>query len=232
LTSLRGVKIGEKVMGDVLSTSELDSMALAVKNQSFAKGDVIIREGEKGDVFYVITKGSVVISKEGKQVGVTGVNTFIGEKALLSSDVRAATCVAETEVECLTLNRHDFVLLLGNLEDILAGKRKLVKGKSEWAAETTTYELNELEKKGVLGQGAFGSQSCPEQGGWQVVRSQGPKQSSYCWQWPGIAHSSGIPNFAGIESPLHCQNLSGLAGQEVCILLDEPPPWGRVDEPP
>ncbi|KAL7534341.1 hypothetical protein ACHAWF_011295 [Thalassiosira exigua] len=160
LTSLRGIKIGEKEMGDILSTSELDSMALAVKNQSFAKEDVIIREGEKGDVFYVITKGSVVISKEGKQVGVAGVNNFIGKKALLSSDVCAATRVAETGVECLTLNCHDFFLLLENLEDILARKRKMVEGKSdEWAAETTSYKLNELEKKGLLGQGAFGKVS-------------------------------------------------------------------------
>ena len=98
-------------MGNILSTSDIESMALAVQTQSFAKGEAIVREGEKGDVFYVITKGSVDVSQKGKTLASLGVNTFFGEKALLSSDTRNATCVAATNVECLILLRDDFVLL-------------------------------------------------------------------------------------------------------------------------
>jgi len=157
LKSLVNVKIGEKSMGDILSTSDLESMALAVKSQSFAKGDAIVREGESGDVFYVITKGNVSVSKNNQYVATLGVDTFFGDKALISSEKRNATCVAETDVECLTLLRDDFVLLLGNMEDLLAGRRMLKKSNSVTSlSEVTHYDMSDLVKGGVLGEGAFG----------------------------------------------------------------------------
>lgn len=133
-------------------------MALAVNTQCFGPGDVIVREGEKGDVFYVITKGSVAVTKAGKKVVDLGVNSFFGEKALLSSDTRQATCTATNDVECLTLLREDFVLLLGNLEDLLEGKRKPIQRGESFAvaAEKTTYVMSDFAKGGVLGEGAFG----------------------------------------------------------------------------
>mmetsp|Transcript_37602 Transcript_37602/g.80214 ORF Transcript_37602/g.80214 Transcript_37602/m.80214 type:complete len:678 (+) Transcript_37602:178-2211(+) len=158
LSSLANVKIGQKRMGEVLSAGDLESMALAVKTQSFSAGEAIVREGEKGDVFYVITKGTVIVSKQRKKLASLGVNSFFGEKALLSSDTRNATCEAETDVECLTLLRDDFVLLLGNMEDLLSGKKKLLSQASSLhvISEATTYAMDDLMKGGVLGEGAFG----------------------------------------------------------------------------
>lgn len=158
LSGLRNVKIGEKTMGNVLSNQDLESMALAVNTQSFDKGTVIVREGEKGDIFYVITKGSVAVTKRGQKLVDLDVNSFFGEKALLSSDTRQATCTADTDVECLTLLREDFVLLLGNLEDLLAGRRKMGRKSESFAvkADKTTYTMSDFEKGGVLGEGAFG----------------------------------------------------------------------------
>mmetsp|Transcript_29310 Transcript_29310/g.61080 ORF Transcript_29310/g.61080 Transcript_29310/m.61080 type:complete len:679 (+) Transcript_29310:139-2175(+) len=158
LKSLVNVKIGEKRMGDILSPSDLESMALAVKVQSFAKGDAIVREGESGDVFYIITKGNVTVSKNKQYLATLGVDTFFGEKALLSSEKRNATCVAETDVECLTLLRDDFVLLLGNMEDLLSGRRMLKKAQSLFVnnTEMTEYTMSDLTQGGVLGEGAFG----------------------------------------------------------------------------
>jgi cGMP-dependent protein kinase len=157
MASLRNVTIGKKTLGEILSIGDLESMALAVKTKSFPKGDVIIRQGEQGDVFYVITKGEVTVLKNKQKVASVGVNGFFGEKALLSSDSRAATCAAETDVECLTLLRDDFVLLLGNFEDILNDKRKSsVTSESFVEAELTTYAMSDLSKMGLLGEGAFG----------------------------------------------------------------------------
>lgn len=157
LSTLKNVQVGAKTFGDVLSVSDLESMALAVRTTSFNKGDVIVREGEKGDTFYVITSGSVSVTKKGEKIVDLGVNTFFGEKALMSSDTRQATCTANTDVECFTLLRDDFVLLLGNLEDILKGRRKIVKAESFYdRSEKTTYAMSDFDKGGVLGEGAFG----------------------------------------------------------------------------
>jgi len=108
-------------------------------------------------VFYIITKGNVTVSKNNQYLATLGVDTFFGEKALLSSEKRNATCVAETDVECLTLRRDDFVLLLGNMEDLLAGRRMLKKTKSVRSlSEVTHYDMSDIVKGGVLGEGAFG----------------------------------------------------------------------------
>lgn len=157
LASLRNVTIGKKKMGDILSNGELESMALAVKTKSYPKGDVIIRQGEKGDVFYVITKGEVTVLVNKQKVASLGVNRYFGEKSLLSSEARAATCAAQTDVECLTLLRDDFVLLLGNFEDILNDKKKVVETtQATVEAEKTSYAMTDLLKMGLLGEGAFG----------------------------------------------------------------------------
>ena len=111
-------------MGD-LKKSEIDAMALATQSKSFCIGDVIVRQGEPGDTFYMIEEGTVDVFIE--EVGTTPVTTlkegsFFGEKALLlKNDVRTATCIATSVVKCLVLMREDFALLLGDLQDLLDG---------------------------------------------------------------------------------------------------------------
>ncbi len=127
LEFLRKVKIGDKVLGDVLKSSDIDAMALVIQRDIFSQGDVIVREGEKGDVFYLIESGSVnVFKKENGEEPLATLESgqFFGERALLSEDVRQATCIAASDVECLYLMREDFVLMLGDLQDLLDGKCK------------------------------------------------------------------------------------------------------------
>ena len=97
-------------------------MALATKIEKFKKGSAIVRQGERGDAFYMIEEGSVdvYIKEKGDKPLVTlESGSFFGEKALLSSDVRTATCRASSDVKCMLLMREDFVLVLGNLQDLL-----------------------------------------------------------------------------------------------------------------
>ena len=67
-------------------------------------GDVVIREGEPGDLFYVIESGEVEI------LGTTfGPGESFGEIALLRDVPRTATVTALTDVELITLTRDNFV---------------------------------------------------------------------------------------------------------------------------
>ena len=102
LDTIRKVKIGDNVLGDVLHSSDIDAMALATETDSFSKGDVIIRQGERGDAFYIIESGSVdvFVAEQGDEpVARLASGQFFGEKALMSEDVRHATCIATTDVE-------------------------------------------------------------------------------------------------------------------------------------
>jgi cGMP-dependent protein kinase len=122
LNFLRKVKIEDKTLGEVLKPSEIDAMALATQKDVFRKGDVIVREGEKGDIFYLIETGTVeVFKKEAGEMPVASLKSgqFFGERALLTEDVRQATCIAKEDVTCLFLMRQDFNLMLGDLQELL-----------------------------------------------------------------------------------------------------------------
>lgn len=71
-----------------------------------------MEQGEKGDKFYIIKAGTVLVTKttsENKveeQVNKLKEGDFFGELALLNEDVRQATVTAQAPgVECLTLDR-------------------------------------------------------------------------------------------------------------------------------
>lgn len=79
----------------------------------FDPGTYIIREGEVGDTFYIITEGSVMVTQkivgedEPMEVRRLTRGKFFGEKALLTEDRRTASVLAtDTGVELLTLNRE------------------------------------------------------------------------------------------------------------------------------
>ena len=116
------VQIKGKSFSDVLSESEIDTLALAAITESYKSGDVIVKEGDPGDIFYMIDSGSVDVFIEAKgeePVANITAGQFFGEMALLSNAPRAATCIAKTDVRCQLLMRHDFILLLGDLESLV-----------------------------------------------------------------------------------------------------------------
>ena len=112
------VKIHDKSLGEILKPHEVHSVAMAAQFKQYANGQVIVRQGDVGDAFYMIEKGFVDVyiaqKSETHPVVTLKAGDFFGEKALLSSDVRTATCVAKgsDEVKCLLLMREDFVRML------------------------------------------------------------------------------------------------------------------------
>ncbi len=146
LEFLRKVKIGDKVLGDVLEASDIDAMALAIQKDKFKKGHVIVREGERGDIFYLIESGSVdVFKKDNGHRPITTLTTgqFFGERALLTEDVRQATCIATSEVHCLFLMREDFNIMLGDLQDLLDGN---VRQEDDHLAKLKSTQKEESDK--------------------------------------------------------------------------------------
>jgi len=178
LEHLKRVKVGNQMFADVLDDDQLERMALATQFENFKDGKAIFKEGEIGSNFYMIVTGQVDVYKDGGDYPINhlGPDTYFGERALLQSDggCRTATCVAKTDVECLTLSREDFTDLLGSLDEIMVGRRQSLSLRQSSgdliapkAADLlsddlggdqgfTSYTLDGLKIKGVLGEGAFG----------------------------------------------------------------------------
>jgi len=75
-----------------------------------AAGDVLIREGDRGDLFYVIVEGEVEITRAGTLVSEQGPGAYVGEIALLRDVPRTASVIAKTPLRLLALEREPFLL--------------------------------------------------------------------------------------------------------------------------
>ncbi|MDX8392665.1 MAG: cyclic nucleotide-binding domain-containing protein, partial [Mariprofundaceae bacterium] len=84
--------------------------------RTFEDGDVIMREGEVGETFYLIRSGIVALmvsgpeNKKALQASLSE-GDFFGEVALLTGRPRTATIHAKGSVELMELSRSDFDLI-------------------------------------------------------------------------------------------------------------------------
>lgn len=81
-------------------------------------GEVVIKQGEVGDFFYVVAKGSCSVArdtplnKEGVKLGELGMGDSFGEEALISQAKRNATVTMLTDGCLMRLGKDDFRKLL------------------------------------------------------------------------------------------------------------------------
>lgn len=94
-------------------------MKIVYENMSlkkFKKGDVIIKEGEHGDLFFILYKGQVQVQRQtpaGDTIALANLsdeqNIFFGETALISNDTRSATVKATKDCSCIILSSKKFL---------------------------------------------------------------------------------------------------------------------------
>lgn len=96
-----------------LAPSDREQLMHAFKEVKFGKGDAIITQGDKGDKFYILDKGSADISITGKgSVMKATKGIAFGELALLHNAPRAATVTAEEDVSAWELDEISFKMIL------------------------------------------------------------------------------------------------------------------------
>lgn len=101
------------------------TVADALTPVEFNDGDIITKQGESGDEFYIIEEGTAVVLQRRspdapeEEVGRLGRSDYFGEIALLFNRPRAATVKAQGPLKCLKLDRDCFERLLGPCVDIL-----------------------------------------------------------------------------------------------------------------
>jgi len=105
---------------------ERTQIAEVLKSESFNKDDVIVRQEEPGDKFYIVEEGTLKATKlidgEEKKVMDYKSGDYFGELALLKNQPRAASVIACEQVTVLTLDRKTFNKMLGPLQDLLNEK--------------------------------------------------------------------------------------------------------------
>lgn len=101
-----------------LKDRQLQRLADRMAERTYAAGDLIVKQGQGGEGFYVIASGKAEAMRErsdGEKVVVNtfGPTDFFGELALLDEEgVRTASIIASEPTICLILTRWDFLGVL------------------------------------------------------------------------------------------------------------------------
>ena len=94
----------------------LAQYASGFRFQAYKKGDVLIRQGDPSETFFVLASGCVEIHKEAfgetKLEAELSTGSFFGEMGILNRLPRNATVRAKTDVEVIALDRKDFLTIL------------------------------------------------------------------------------------------------------------------------
>jgi len=92
-----------------LPKDQLPLLAAAMTCSDFKSGEVIIKQGDSGDAFFLIKEGEAQVMIDGKEVAKLRNGDYFGEGALLREDPRAATiCVTSPNLTAFKMTRSKF----------------------------------------------------------------------------------------------------------------------------
>ena len=114
--------MAEIELQDIALFSEMDeadteAIRSIMDELKFNAGHTIVREGETGNLFYIITEGDVRVTirdADGDDIVLheLGPGGFFGELSMLTSEPRSARVIAVTNVTTLALERDEFFTFL------------------------------------------------------------------------------------------------------------------------
>jgi CRP-like cAMP-binding protein len=99
-----------------LTPEDLQRIAQIAREQWYPPGAVICRQGEEGDVMFVIVTGQVSITSgaEGSEqvLAERGAGEFLGEMAIIDPAPRSAGMIAKSETRVLAIEGEAFKAIL------------------------------------------------------------------------------------------------------------------------
>ncbi len=102
----------EVALFDGIDPEGLAMIAERALEVDFADGRPIVRQGEVGTGFFLVTAGSARVVRDGTTIAEYGPGDFFGELSLLDGRPRIASVVATAPTTCLAIASWDFEALL------------------------------------------------------------------------------------------------------------------------
>jgi CRP-like cAMP-binding protein len=84
----------------------------AVEVRAFPDGEMIIKEGDRGDELFIVLTGQVKVTRGPATLTHLGPGEHVGEMALIRSVPRSANVIAEGPAELIAIRRADFFEIL------------------------------------------------------------------------------------------------------------------------
>jgi cGMP-dependent protein kinase len=133
-----------------LSEEQINSFVSSFVLKCYIKNGVVIKQGEVGSQFFIISKGSVNVMIDGKTVRTLGKNSCFGERALLFDEPRSASVeVGADDTELWCISKEAFSAIVSeNMRQELEYKIRL---------QDTSVSMKLILHVRLIGAGAFGS---------------------------------------------------------------------------
>ncbi len=140
-----------------LPDQELDTLGQKVLEHCYSVGDVLIRQGERGDSLFLITHGRVKIVSDNAQGGelvlnYSGPGETIGEMAIFDQGKRSATIIAIEPTRALELKRQDFLELLDQHPEL---SFSMIRSNTSRLRFATTYIEKAIEISKHIAEGDY-----------------------------------------------------------------------------
>jgi CRP-like cAMP-binding protein len=139
--------------------ANIQAIFLRLQRVDYRAGDVVIKQGDVGDFFYVIVKGRCAVTretplnKEGIRLAELKMGDTFGEESLISEAKRNATVIMLTDGQLMRLGKEDFRTLLNEpfLDWVSYDKAKaIVAAGGQWLDVRLPSEFEQYRAPGAL----------------------------------------------------------------------------------
>jgi CRP-like cAMP-binding protein len=139
--------------------ANIQAIFMRMQRVDYRTGEVIIKQGDEGDYFYVVVKGRCAVTREtplnrdGIKLAELGMGDTFGEEALISDAKRNASVAMTTDGTLMRLAKQDFRTLLNEpmLEWVdMDQARTLVAGGAKWLDVRLPSEFENYRLEGAL----------------------------------------------------------------------------------
>src|SRR5512138_1449423 len=139
--------------------ANIQAIFMRMQRVDYSVGDVVIKQGDEGDYFYVIVKGKCLVTretplnKEGIKLAELGMGDTFGEEALISDAKRNATVSMLTPGTLMRLAKDDFRTLLNEplLEWVTYEQaQQIVERGGKWLDVRLPSEFESFHLEGAL----------------------------------------------------------------------------------
>ena len=104
---------------EYLKPEEQEGLIAKMKIRYFPKDETLIRQGERGDTFYILVEGKAEVLTDNVKVADLKAGQYFGEISLLTNELRTATVIVKTGSLVFSLQDKDFGdILLNNRETL------------------------------------------------------------------------------------------------------------------
>ena len=142
-----------------LNNADLNALAAAGQERTYAAGSVLFREGDPGDALHLVVHGRVrisMLSSDGGEVTVAFVEKgdCVGELALLDGGPRTATATATVSTRTFVVTRAEFVAWLSDRATAAAALLETLAGRlrrtDQALADLSFLDLEQRLAKALL----------------------------------------------------------------------------------